>query len=84
MPTKLSGKKIKVLRTNNDKEYVNKNLQHLCEYNGIQMKHYVAYMLQQNGVAKRKNIILKEMDTCMSKAKYLSHKLWDEAINCDA
>ena len=40
---KLSGNKIKVLRNNNFKEYVNKNLQHLCEKNGIQMQHFVPY-----------------------------------------
>ena len=31
----LSGNKIKVLRTDNGKEYFIKNLQHLCEENGI-------------------------------------------------
>ena len=40
---KLSGNKIKVLRTDNGKEYFNNNLQHLCEENGIQMQHYVPY-----------------------------------------
>ena len=34
---KFSKKKIKVLRTDNGKEYVNKYLQKLCEENGIQM-----------------------------------------------
>ena len=65
-------KNIKVLRTDNGKEYVNKNLQHLCEYNGIQMQHSVPYTPQQNGVAERKNTTLKEMATCMFEAKYLS------------
>ena len=32
---KLNGNKIKVLRNDNGKEYFNKNLKHLCEYNGI-------------------------------------------------
>ena len=32
-----SGKKIKVLRIDNGKEYVNNNLQHICEECGIQM-----------------------------------------------
>ena len=30
-----NGKKIKALRTDNGKEYVNKNLHHLCEENDI-------------------------------------------------
>ena len=80
----LSGKKIKVLRTDNGKEYVNKNLQQLCEENGIQMQHSVPYTLQQNGVAKHKDRALKEMATCMLETKSLSPKLWVEAINCAA
>ena len=77
----LSGKKIKVLRTDNGKEYVIKNLQQLCEENGIQMQHSVPYTPQKNGVAERKNRALKEMDTCMLEDKHFSPKLWDEAIN---
>jgi len=38
-----NGNKIKVLRTNNGKEYVNKNLQLLCEECGIQIQHSVPY-----------------------------------------
>ena len=34
-----SANKIKILRTDNGKEYVNKKLQHLCEECGIQMQH---------------------------------------------
>ena len=32
---KFNGKKIKVSKTDNGNEYVNKNLQQLCEENGI-------------------------------------------------
>ena len=76
-----SGNKIKILRTNNGREYVNKNLQHVCEECGIKMYHSVPYTPHQNGVAERKNRALKEMATCMIEAKDLSPKLWDEAIN---
>ena len=48
------------------------------------MQHSVPYTPQQNGVAERKNIALKEMATCMLEGKYLSRKIWEEAINCDA
>ena len=77
----LSRKKIKVLRTDNGKEYVNNNLQHLCEENGTQMQHYVPYTPQQNGVAKNRSRALKEMDICMMEDKDLSLNIWDEAIN---
>ena len=46
-----SGNKIKILRNDNGREYVNKNLQRLCEECGIQMQHSVPYTPQQNGVA---------------------------------
>ena len=72
---RFGGKKIKVLRNDNGKQYFNKNLQYLCEENFIQMQHSVPYTPQQNGVAKRKNKTLKEMDTSMLEAKSLSPKL---------
>ena len=61
----MSGNKIKVIRDKNGKEYVNKNLQYLCEECGIQMQHSVPYTPQQNGVAECKNRALKEMARCM-------------------
>ena len=80
----LSGNNIKVLRNYNAKEYVYKYLQHLCDENGIQMQHSLPYTSQQNGVTEHKNRALKEIATCMLEAKYLSPKIWDEAINCAA
>ena len=61
----MSGNKIKVIMSDNGKEYVNNNFQHLCHENGIQMQHYVPYTPQQNGVAEHKNKALKDMATCM-------------------
>ena len=72
-----SGNKIKILHTDNAKEYVDNNLQYLCEECGIQIQHSVPYTPQQNGVAERKNKALKEMATCMTNDKDLSTKLWD-------
>ena len=76
------GKKIKVIRTNNGKECVNKNLEHLCEECGIQMQHSVPYTPQQNGVVERKNRALKGMAKCMMEAKDLNPNILDESINC--
>ena len=80
----LSGNIIKVLRTDNGKEYVNKKLQQVCDENDIQMKQYVPYTPQQKGVEEHKNRTLKEMATCMLEDKYLYHKIWYKAINCCA
>jgi transposase InsO family protein len=79
-----SGCKIKILRTDNGGEYVNKYVQQLCIDSGIQLQHTVPYTPQQNGVAERKNRSLKEMANCMLQSKSLAPKLWDEAINCAA
>ena len=79
-----SGNKIKVLRIDNGKEYVNKNLQNLCEESGIQMQYSNPYTPRQNGVAERKNRSLKEMATCMIEVRDISPKIWVEAINCVA
>ena len=77
-----SGRKIKILRTDNGGEYVNKYVQHLCSQSGIQLQHIVPYSLQHNRVAEQKNISLKEMATCMLHARPLPSKLWVEALNC--
>ena len=78
-----SGRKIKVLRSNNGGEYVKSDFIQYCTDAGIQMQHSIPYTPQQNGVAERKNRSL-EMATCMMEAKNLPPKYWDEAINCAA
>ena len=46
------------------------------------MEHAVPYTPQQNGVAERKNISLKELETCLLHFKHLPLSLWDEAVKC--
>ena len=48
------------------------------------MEHSVPYTPQQNGVAKRKNRSLKEMETCLLYAKHLPPSLLAEVVNCDS
>ena len=79
-----SGNNIKILKTDNGKDYVNNKLQHLSEECGIQMQHSTPYTPQQYGVAERKNRSLKEMASCMIQERDLSPKLWVEAISCAA
>jgi hypothetical protein len=61
---------------------VNKDVENLCSKAGIQIQHTILYSPSQNGVAKRKNMSLKEMANCMLHARDLPSKLWAEAINC--
>ena len=45
------------------------------------MHYSIPYTPQQNGVAERKNGVLKEMETCMIEPQDFIPKLWDDAIN---
>ena len=77
-----SGRKLKVLRSNNGGEYVKFEFIQYCKDVGIQMQHSIPYTLQQNGVVERKNKSLKEMATCMMEAKTLPPKFWAKDIKC--
>ena len=46
------------------------------------MEHSVPYTPQQNGVAEKNNISLKDMETCLLHAKHIPPSLWAEAVNC--
>ena len=75
-----SGRKLKVLRSNNGGEYVKSKFIQYYAYVGIHMQHSIPYTPQQNGVAERKNRSLNEMATCMMEAKNLPPKYWAKAI----
>jgi hypothetical protein len=77
-----SRKKIKVLRTDNERKYVNHEIHNLFHEVGIRLQHTVPYTPQQNGVVEWKNRSLKEMASCMLHAKSLPQRLWAEALNC--
>ena len=46
------------------------------------MQHSIPYTPQQNGIAERKNISLKELATCMMEAKNFPPNFWAKAIKC--
>jgi transposase InsO family protein len=77
-----SRKKIKTFRTDSGGEYVNKDVQHLCDEAVIHLQHTVPHTPQQNEVADRKNRSLKEMASCMLHEKSLPSKLWAKTLNC--
>ena len=58
------------------------SFENLFEECGIQMQNLVPYTPHQNGVAERKNMDLKQMETCMMEAKDLNPNLWDVDIIC--
>ena len=69
-----SGRKLKILRSENGGEYVKFQFIQYCEDPRIQVQYSIPYTPQQNGVAERKNRSLKEMATCMMDAKTLPPK----------
>ena len=50
-----SGKKIRVLRTDNGGEYTSNESLQYCSSEGIKKEHVVPHTPQQNGVVERKN-----------------------------
>ena len=72
-----SGRKLKILISDNGGEYVKSEFIQYCKDVGIHMQHSIPYTPQQNGVAERKNGSLKEMAICMMEAKTLPPEFWD-------
>ena len=64
-----SGRKLKVLKSDNGGEYFKSEFINYFVDVGIQMQHSIPYTPQQNGVAERKNRSLKEMSICMMEDK---------------
>lgn len=76
-----TGKKIKVLRTDNGTEYCNKNFDVICEESGIQHQTSNVHTPEQNGVAERANRTIIERAKCMLFDADLDKPYWGEAVN---
>lgn len=72
--------KIKVLRTDNGLEYVNKKFKQFCADNGIKHETSTIYTPQQNGIAERNNRTILEKARCMLIDANLSKQWWAEAV----
>jgi hypothetical protein len=75
----LTGRKIKVLRSDNGGEYTSKDLNNFCIEVGIKREYIVPYKPQQNGVAERKNKTIIEETKAMIHDQSLPMNLWVEA-----
>lgn len=75
-----TGKKIKIVRSDNGLEYVSHYLNDFLKQEGIKHELTVEYTPQQNGVAERKNRTLVEMARCMMLQSGISGGFWAEAI----
>jgi len=74
------GRKVKILRTDNGKEYVNNKFSQYLQKNGIVHQKTVCYGPEQNGVAERMNRTLVEKVRCMLIDSGLSEQFWAEAM----
>jgi len=72
--------KIKRLRTDNGKEYVNSLFKEYLIQKGIKHEFSPPYTPQMNGMAEREIRTLCEMSKSMLKSKDLPNTLWSEAV----
>ena len=72
--------KIKTLRTDNGKEYMNEKLKNVIDAAGIHHETSIAYNPQQNGRAERINRTLLDKARCMLAESKLPKSFWAEAI----
>jgi transposase InsO family protein len=76
-----TGKKIKVLRSDNGGEYTSNDFKDFCKEAGIKRELTVSYNPQQNGVAERKNRSIISSAKAMIHDQGLPMFLWAEACN---
>jgi transposase InsO family protein len=74
-----TGRKIKVLRSDNGGEYTSKYFNSFCVEAGIKREFTVPYKPQQNGVVERKNKTIIEATKAMIHDRSLPMTLWQEA-----
>ena len=75
-----TGRKTKVLRSDNGTEYRNDQFSYFCKKEGISRHFTVRDTPQQNGVAERMNRTLLEKVRCMLSNAGLDKQFWAEAV----
>lgn len=78
---KQSGHPVKILRTDNGKEFDNHDVNDYLAQNGIDHEKTVARTPEQNVCVERENRTVMEAARAMIHAKGLSINLWAEAVN---
>lgn len=76
-----TGNKLKILRSDNGKEFVNRQMSNFMQEHGIKHQLTVEYTPEQNGVAERANRTIVEKARCMLQQAGLEQKYWAEAVN---
>ena len=76
-----TGRKIQVLRSDNEGEYTSKEFDGFCRHEEIRRPLTVLYTPEQNGVAERKNKSIIGASQAMLHDQSLPFFLWDEACS---
>ena len=76
-----TGRKIRVLRSDNGGEYTSKEFEGFCRQEGIRRQLVVSYTPEQNGVAERKNRSIVGAARAMLHDQSLPFFLWAEACS---
>ncbi|KAF1332521.1 reverse transcriptase, partial [Globisporangium splendens] len=79
-----TGRRVKVLRSDNGGEYVSNKFAAFCRNRGIVQQFTPPYTPQLNGVAERMNRTLVESARCMIERAGLSKRYWGEAVTTAA
>jgi hypothetical protein len=75
------GQSMKILRSDNEREYCNQEMKHYLATRGIVLETTSPYTPQQNGKSERDNRTIVESARTMIQAKKLPLLLWAEAVN---
>jgi transposase InsO family protein len=75
-----TGKRIKILRSDNGREYVNNAFGKFLEHHGIKHEKTQTYCPEQNGVSERLNRTLTEKARCLLRQANLPDIFWGEAV----
>jgi transposase InsO family protein len=76
-----TGKKLKVLRTDNEGEFTSVQFGEYCAREGIQRHHSAPYSPQQNGVVECRNQMVVNTARSILRARGLPTYFWGEAIH---
>ena len=82
--TTFTGRKIKILRSDNGGEYTGTAFKQFCIERGIERQFTVPYTPEQNGVAERSNRTIVEMGRCLLSQAGLEKRFWGPAVRTAA
>jgi len=76
-----TGKKIKILRTDNGTEYESNELKDYCREASIKRDTITAYTPKQNGLSERNNHTITKAIRAMLRDQGIMKSLWGKAAN---